>query len=64
MKMKIKTRSYRHGINRPRSKYGHKYNKHKKSVSIMILACIKKHPSSIYNPTHNVLALFTNLVYL
>ena len=30
MKMKMKNRSHRYGINRPRSKHGHKYNKYKK----------------------------------
>ena len=30
MKMKMKNRSHRYGINRPRSRDGHKYNKYKK----------------------------------
>ena len=34
MKMKIKNKSHRYGINRPRSKHGRKYNKHKKSLSV------------------------------
>ena len=30
MKMKMKNRSDRYDINRPRSRHGHKYNKYKK----------------------------------
>ena len=29
MKMKMKNRSHRYNINRPRSRYGHKYGKYK-----------------------------------
>ena len=31
MKMKMKNRSYRYGISRPRSRQGHKYSKYKVS---------------------------------
>ena len=34
MKMKIKNKSHRYGINRLTSKHGHKYNKHKKNLSV------------------------------
>ena len=42
--MKIKNRSPRYSINRPRSKYGHKY---KKCFSMMVLKYIKQHLSNI-----------------
>ena len=45
MKMKIKNRSHRYDINRPRSRYGHKYSRYKKCVSMMMLICIKHHLS-------------------
>ena len=32
MKMKIKNRSHRYGINRPRARHGHKYTKYKKCL--------------------------------
>ena len=37
MKMKMKNRSHRYDINRPRSTLGHKYSKYKKCRSIMML---------------------------
>ena len=40
MKMKMKNRSDRYNINRPRSRHGHKYNKYKRCLSIMMLICI------------------------
>ena len=40
MKMKIKKRSHRYDINRPRSRHGQKYSKYKKSLSMMVLICI------------------------
>ena len=44
MEMKMKNRSHGYDIKRPKktwSKYGHKHNKHKKRVSMMMLICIK-----------------------
>ena len=41
MEMKMKNRSPRHDINRPRSRYGHKYSKYKKCLSMMLI-CIKQ----------------------
>ena len=43
MKMKRKKRKLRYDINRPRSRYGHKYSKYKKFLSMMIHICIKQH---------------------
>ena len=45
MEMKIKNRSYRYDINKPR--YRHKYSKQKKCLIKMLLICIKQHPSNI-----------------
>ena len=52
MKMKIKNRSHRYDINRPRSKYGHKYSKYKTFLSIVMLICIKQHLSNICSSIH------------
>ena len=41
MKMKVKNRSHRYDINRPRSRRGYKYSKYKKCFSMMMLICIK-----------------------
>ena len=43
MKMKMKNGSHRYDTNRPRSRHGHKYSKYKKSLTIMMLTCIKQH---------------------
>ena len=47
MKMKMKNKSHRHNINRPRPSYGLRYSKHRKSLSMMVLICIKQHLSNI-----------------
>ena len=48
MEMKMKTRSCRYDINRPRSRHGHnKYSKYKKSLDMIILICIKQRLSNI-----------------
>ena len=52
MMMKMKNRSYRHDINRPRSRHGHKYNKYKKRLSMMMLLCVKQHLSNIWSSIH------------
>ena len=43
-KMKIDSRNY--GINRFRSRHGHKYSKYMKRLSMMMLICIKQHLSN------------------
>ena len=53
MKMKMKNRSYRYDINRPRSRLDHKYNKHKKCLSMMMLICIKQHLSNILSSIYD-----------
>ena len=45
MKAKKKNRSHRYDINRPTSRHGLTYSKYKKSLSMMMLICIKQHPS-------------------
>ena len=39
--MKMKYRSHRYGINRPRSRQRHKYSKYKNCLSMIRLICIK-----------------------
>ena len=47
MKMKMTKRSHRYDINRPRSRYGHKYSKCEKCFIMIIFTCIKQHLSNI-----------------
>ena len=47
MKMKIKSRSHRNDINRPRAR--HKHSKYERSLSMMMLICIKQHLSNIWD---------------
>ena len=43
MKLKKNNRSYRYGINRPRSSHGYKYSKYKKCLGKVMLICMKQH---------------------
>ena len=47
LKTKIKIDSRKYGINRPRCRYGHKYSKYAKRLSMMMLICVKQHLSNI-----------------
>ena len=47
-KMKIKNISHRYDINRYRPRYGHKYSKYKKCLSMMLLIYIKEHLNNIW----------------
>ena len=47
MRLKMKQRSHRYDINRPRLRNRHKYTKYKICLSIMMAICIKKHLSNI-----------------
>ena len=40
MRLKIKKRSHRYDINRPRPKHGQKYTKSKMYLGIMMVICI------------------------
>ena len=51
-KMKIKNISHRYDINRHRPRYGHKYSKYKKCLSMMLLICIKEHLSNIWSSVY------------
>ena len=48
MKTKMKIDSCKYGINRPRCRHEHKYSKYMKSLSMMMLMCIKQHLSNIW----------------
>ena len=47
MRLKMKNRSSRYNINRPRLRHGIKYTKYKICLDIMMIICIKQHLSSI-----------------
>ena len=36
MKVKMKNRSHKYDMNRPKSKHGHKYSKYKKSMKVSV----------------------------
>ena len=48
MRLKVKNRSYRYDINRPRTGDG-QYTKYKLSISIMMVICMKQHLSNIWS---------------
>ena len=52
MKMKMKNRSHRHDINRPRSIHLKKCNKYEMYLIITMLTCIKQHLSNIGSLIH------------
>ena len=53
MKVKNKNRSHKCDINRPTSRHGLTYNnKHKKCLSMMMLLCIKQHPTNTWGSIH------------
>ena len=45
MKVKKKNRSHRYDTNRPTSRRGLTFTKYKKYLSMMMLICIKQHPT-------------------
>ena len=51
MRLKIKNRSKRYGINKPRHRHGHKYTKYKIYLSRLIFIC-KQHLSNIWSWIH------------
>ena len=51
MKIKMKNRSHRYDIKRPRSRYGHKYSNHK-CLSMIMLICMKQHLSNTWGSIH------------
>ena len=48
----MKNRTHRYDIKRPLPSYAHKYSKYKKSLSMMMLICIKQHTSNIWSSIH------------
>ena len=52
MKKKMKSRSHKCIINRPRTRLGHKYSKYKKCLSMLMLISIKQHLSNIWGWIH------------
>ena len=53
MKLKMKNRSHRYDVNRYRPIHGHKYNKYKKYLSMMMLICIMQHLSNICGSSYD-----------
>ena len=52
MKMRIKKRSHRYDIYRPRSRHGHKYSKDKQCLTMAMLLCIKQRLSNTWSSIH------------
>ena len=52
MRLKIKNRSQRYDINRPKLRHGPKYTKHKMCLSMMMVICIKQHLNNISSSMH------------
>ena len=51
--MKMKNRSHRYDINKPRSRHEDKYTEYKKCLSMMMLICIKQYLSNIWSSIHD-----------
>ena len=49
MRLKMKNRSQRYDINKPKSRRGHKYIKCKMSLGVMMVICIKQNLSNIWS---------------
>ena len=52
MKLKKENRLHRCNINRPRSRHGHKYNKYKTCLSMIMPMCIMQHRNNIWTSVH------------
>ena len=55
MKMKMKNRSHRYDINRPKSRHGHKYNKYKNCLSMMIITLDFFYKQLVYKQLYSIL---------
>ena len=53
MTMKMKKRSRRFDINRPRCRHGRKYSKYIMFLIMMMVICIKQHLSDIWSSIHD-----------
>ena len=47
MRLKLKNKSHRYDINRPKPRHGQKHTKYKMCLSITMVICIKQHLSKI-----------------
>ena len=56
MRLKMKNRSSRYNINRPRRWYGHRYTKYKVCLNIMMVISIRQHLSYIWSLIHEKLS--------
>ena len=52
VRLKMKNRSHRYDINRPRPGDRHKYTKYKMCLSTMTVICTKQHLSNIWSWIH------------
>ena len=48
----METRLHRYNINKASPRHGHKYNKYKMCLIMMIVKCIKQHLSNIWSSVH------------
>ena len=55
MRLKMKNRSQRYDIYRPRPRHGHKYTKYKMCLNTMVI-CIKQHLCYIWSSIHEKLS--------
>ena len=63
MGLKIKHRSLRYDINRPKPRHGSKYTKYKMCLSIMMVICIKQHLSNMKNLSNTEAELEKSVAY-
>ena len=52
MRLKMKKKSQRYNINRPKDRHGPKYTKYKMCLSIMMVICITQHLSNTWSSIH------------
>ena len=55
MKMKMKNRSHRYDINRPKSRHGHMYNKYKNRLGMMIITLDFFYKQLVYKQLYSIL---------
>ena len=51
-RLKMKNRSHRYDMNRPRPRHGHTCTKYEMCLSILMVICIKQHLSNIWSSIH------------
>ena len=51
---KMKNKSHRYDINRPRSRHGHKYSKNKRCLSMITIIYIKQHLRNTWSPIYEI----------